>query len=452
MLHDEGGLPELVFYRFFEVQHLQAGQGPGRELVLLFRHAQLLERADQPGRVVHVGAGLGVLEDRFTDGQAREGLRQVHRAALVGHLQAAGGLHGHLADQRLGEVHQVQVVPVRRVELHHGELGVVAHRDAFVAVAAVDLEDALEAAHDQALQVQLGRDAQVHLLLQRVVVRDKRLGVGAARDGVQHGRLDLEEAVAHHELAQAAHGLAAGYEALAGVLVGDQVHIALAVLLLLVGHAVELVGQRAQALGEQAQAGHLDRQLARLGLHQRAFGAQDVAQVPVLERGIQVFAHGVAGHVKLDAAAHLAQRAVLDRGEAGLAHHALEHHAAGHRYGDWRGLQRFIGGFAVVQVQLRRLVDGLEVVREGDAAARGLGLAQRTELLAALGDELVVVLGGGGGLVVGHRRGRRYGTEMWGAAGARGWGRWLRVRSQTADFMGSAPCGGWQPPWRPCAR
>jgi hypothetical protein len=87
-----------------------------------------------------------------------------------------------VADQLLGEVHQVLVVPVGRVELHHGELGVVAHRDAFVAEVAVDLEHALKAAHQQALEVQLGRDAQEHLLLQRVVVRDERLGVGAARE------------------------------------------------------------------------------------------------------------------------------------------------------------------------------------------------------------------------------------------------------------------------------
>jgi hypothetical protein len=54
---------------------------------------------------------------------------------------------------------------------------------------------------------------------------------------------------------------------------------------------VELVGHGAQALGQQAQAGDLDRQLAGLGLEQRAFGAHDVAQVPVLEGGVQLFAH-----------------------------------------------------------------------------------------------------------------------------------------------------------------
>jgi hypothetical protein len=71
----------------------------------------------------------------------------------------------------------------------------VAHRDAFVAVAAVDLEHALETADQQALEVQLGRDAQEHFLVQRVVVGLEGLGVGAARNGVQHGRLDFQEVV-----------------------------------------------------------------------------------------------------------------------------------------------------------------------------------------------------------------------------------------------------------------
>ena len=59
-------------------------------------------------------------------------------------------------------------------------------------------------------------------------------------------------------------------EHLARFLVGDQVHIALAVLLLLVGQAVELLRQRAQRLGQQAQPGYADRQLAGFGLEQRA--------------------------------------------------------------------------------------------------------------------------------------------------------------------------------------
>jgi hypothetical protein len=209
--------------------------------------------------------------------------------------------------------------------------------------------------------------------------------------------------VGHHELAQRAHGLAARLEALARGLVGDQVDIALAVLLLLVGHAVELVGQRAQALGEQPKPAHLDRQLAGLGLHQRAFGTQDVAQVVVLERRVGLFTQRVARDVELDAAG-----AVLQRREAGLAHHALEHHAAGDADHDGLRFQRLCVGFAVGRDQRRSAVRGLEVVREGDLLATGLRRAQRLQFLATLGDELVVVdrrRGGGGGFGHGKQAG-----------------------------------------------
>jgi hypothetical protein len=126
---------------------------------------------------------------------------------------------------------------------------------------------------------------------------------------------------------------------------------------------VELVGHRAQALGEQAHAADVDRQLAGARLEQPAFGANDVAEVPVLEGGVAFLADVVARDVDLEAA-----RAVLQRGEAGLAHDALEHHATGDLGGDRRralGGQFFRSLRAVRGQQGGGMVFGLEVVREG---------------------------------------------------------------------------------------
>ena len=75
------------------------------------------------------------------------------------------------------------IVLIRLVELEHRELGVVPRADAFVAIVAVDLEHFLEAADGQPLEVKLGRDAHVHLLVERVVVRDEGLGRRAAGIG-----------------------------------------------------------------------------------------------------------------------------------------------------------------------------------------------------------------------------------------------------------------------------
>ncbi len=72
--------------------------------------------------------------------------------------------------------------------------GLCRTRHAFVAEVAVDFEHALEAAHHQALEVQLGamrRNISWSSALWCVV---EGLGIGAAGDGVQHRRFDFQEA------------------------------------------------------------------------------------------------------------------------------------------------------------------------------------------------------------------------------------------------------------------
>ena len=115
-------------------------------------------------------------------------------------------------------------------------------------------------------------------------------------------------------------------------------------------------------------------------------GSDDVAEVPVLECRVGLLAHPVARDVELDATG-----GVLQRCKAGLAHDALEHHAAGHAGGGCLRLQRFGIALAVGGQQRGGAVGRLEIVRKCGAAAFGLRLAQLFELLAPLGNQLVVV-------------------------------------------------------------
>ena len=87
---------------------------------------------------------------------------------------------------------------------------------------------------------------------------------------------------------------------------------------------MELLGQGPEGLREQRQLLGVDGHLARLGLEHEAFHAHDVADIPGLEGGVGFLAHVVPFHVDLDVAL-----AVQDMGEAGLAHDAFGHHAAG---------------------------------------------------------------------------------------------------------------------------
>ena len=97
----------------------------------------------------------------------------------------------HLLDPR----HRVAVVRVRLVPLEHRELGLVLVRDALVAEVLADLVHALEAADDEPLEVELGRDAQVEVGLELVGVGHERVREGAAVARLEHGRLDLDEAL-----------------------------------------------------------------------------------------------------------------------------------------------------------------------------------------------------------------------------------------------------------------
>jgi hypothetical protein len=241
------------------------------------------------GQLGIVGEFRMLALDGLVDGQAMEGLGEVEFAALINEDFLAQRFARGVAQQAFGEVHQRVVVGIRLVELHHREFGIVARAEAFVAEVAVDFENLLETADDQTLQVQLGGDAQELLHVERVVVRDERLGRGAAGDRVHHRRFDFEEAVPVHVIADRGDDATAGEEGEAGFLVHDQVDVTLAILHFLIGQAVELVRQRAQRLGQQADFASLDAQLAGLGLHQRAGDADDVAQIPGLEIGINVF-------------------------------------------------------------------------------------------------------------------------------------------------------------------
>jgi hypothetical protein len=79
---------------------------------------------------------------------------------------------------------------------------------AFVAEVAVDFVDAIESADDQPLEIKFGRDAQIQIHVERVVMGHERPRHRAAGDGLHHRRFDLDESVriecAPHRLHQLA--------------------------------------------------------------------------------------------------------------------------------------------------------------------------------------------------------------------------------------------------------
>ena len=214
--------------------------------------------------------------------------------------------------------HRVPVVGVRLVPLEHRELRVVLERDALVAKVLPDLVHALEAAHDQALEVELGRDAQVEVRVELVVVGRERPREGAAVARLQDRRLDLDEPPLVERAPDRRDDLRAGDERLAGLLVHQEVEVPPAVAQLDVREAVEGVRQRLGVAGEDLDALGEHGGLPAPRLRRTSGDADHVTEVEVdLARDGDVADH-------LDAA-----RAVDEVEEHELAHPPPRHRAPG---------------------------------------------------------------------------------------------------------------------------
>src|ERR1700740_585102 len=85
----------------------------------------------------------------------------------------------------------------------------------------------LEPADDEALEVELGRDAEVEILVEDVVGRDERLGEAAAGARLEERGLDLDEALAVEIGADRGDDLRAEHKVAAHLLVHEQVEVAL---------------------------------------------------------------------------------------------------------------------------------------------------------------------------------------------------------------------------------
>ncbi len=228
-------------------------------------------------------------------------------------------MHNHI----LGNVHHALIIGVCLIQLDGGELRVMTGVHALVAEDTADLVDVLETADDQTLEVQLGRNTQVHVDVQRIVMGDERTCCRTARDGVEARGLNLHKAAAIHKAADLTHDCRALLEGVTYLRVDDEVNVTLTVAHIGILQTVPLLGQRCKVLGQQGQLGHLNRDLTLLGAEYLAVDADEVANVHLLKALVNVLAQCVTGDVQLETAIAVGQVC-----KGCLAHDALGHHTA----------------------------------------------------------------------------------------------------------------------------
>ena len=340
MLGDEHGLDELLLGHGLENLGDELALAPcifGVSAILLQDGHQVLAAA------VEGNLFAGVARCQAAHGLARPLAGQVDVDALVADLERAASSFGGCLDEALGEVHHAVQVGESLICLHGGELGVVIRVHAFVAELAADLEHLLETAYEQALERQLGGDAQEVVAVECVEVRDERLCVRAAQDGMQKRRFHLVEALVLHVAADGGDDLEALLEDLLDFGIHDQIDVTLAITRLLVRQAVELLGQRANGLAEQLEGRHGHGQLTATRAHHSALDADPVAHIKVLQAAEGLFAQLVDAAEQLHVARGVAQ---AQKGD--LALNALGHDAAG-------DLDQVLGGVPVLKVRVQLL-------------------------------------------------------------------------------------------------
>ena len=196
--------------------------------------------------------------------------------------------------------HQRFVIGVRLVELEHRELGIVLRRDALVAEVAVDFVDPFEAADDETLEIELRRNAQEELHVERVMVRHERTRERAAGDRLHHRRLDFEIAAPVQKRANRREDLAAHLERPPRIGIDDQIEVALAVPDLDITETVPLFREGNKALDQELQRGGEDRQFVRLRPEQLATDADEITEVEELEDGEVPLRQRVLADIDLD--------------------------------------------------------------------------------------------------------------------------------------------------------
>ena len=153
--------------------------------------------------------------------------------------------------------------------------------------------------------MQLGRDAQIHIDVERVVVCDKRTRNSTARFSHENRRFHLYITDVIEIFADGFDDKRPCKERFFNFGVHNQVHIALTIPQIGILKAMKFLGQRQQRLGQQLDHGGFHRYLARVGLEHFAFNTDDIADVKLFKCRVRFFTEHVAADIKLNLAVHI---------------------------------------------------------------------------------------------------------------------------------------------------
>ncbi len=157
-------------------------------------------RALTASGVARIDAGM--LGQELGIGPSRPGRREVDGRLAPRADEPAAERLDRAADQGLGQVHHGVVVAIGLVGLEHRELGVVPRAEPLRCDKPARSRRPAPCRRPGAASSKLGGDPQEQVDVEGVVVGDERLRRGSPGDRLHRGRLDLDEPLLGHGLAE----------------------------------------------------------------------------------------------------------------------------------------------------------------------------------------------------------------------------------------------------------
>ena len=277
---DEGTLAELT-EEFVDQLTLTHG--------LIYVHALLLAEVANLFLALAVAVEASLLLDGIEDREAAIWSLEADDVTINLTLWLAVDSDTDGLQQFLGERHHPVVVLVLYVKLHTSELWVVVAVHTLVAEVLANLIYTLETTYDEALQIKLGSDTHVHILIQCVEVGDEWTSGCSTGNALECRGLYLCVTSFVENLSQSTEYGSTLKEGILYAIIDDEVNVALTitqlwVIELVVCHAILVLHdwEWLQALGEQADFLGMNGNLTSLCTENETLHTDEVTDVEEL--------------------------------------------------------------------------------------------------------------------------------------------------------------------------
>ena len=161
--------------------------------------------------------------------------------------------------------------------------------NSLVAVVLADFKHPVNTADHQFFQIQLGRHAQIKVVIKRVVMRDERFGIRPAHNWMECRRFHFQKFLAVKELTHRGNNTAPRQQDFLSFVVDNQIDIALAIAGFHIRQPVEFLRQRLQRLGNNVKLLRRHRKFAPGRPADKPGNADDVADVKTFQEFQVIF-------------------------------------------------------------------------------------------------------------------------------------------------------------------